>query len=353
MITKEHIKTLHHHPKRVATISIIIALAIGIFGYIEINKKVPAPVVADNSSAGNVSGNSSPSHDLTLAFLTGGRIESVYVKAGDKVSKGQILAALDSGNTKGALAEAQAAYQKIIDGATGTDIDVAKAAVNTAEVNLDGVTKQQTVLVDNAYSTLLNSSIAATPVGNYIGYNAPIVSGSYTCSQEGSYDLKTYSSTSGISVTYSGMEQGSLLLTNIPRPMGNCGLFLSSSETNAPEAGAEFTVDIPNTDGANYNSNNNAYQLALQNKQQAIAGAQATLDQANASLTALVTAARPEDVTAAEGAVEIAQAAYDNTIITAPEDGTVVSVAIAPGQIATPNAPAVQFTSTVSSGTSN
>jgi len=85
--------------------------------------------------------------------------------------------------------------------------------------------------------------------------------------------------------------------------------------------------------------------LALSAKEQAINGAQATLDQANASLTALVTAARPEDVAAAEGAVQIAQAAYENTIITAPTDGTVVSVNISPGQIATPNAPAIEFIS--------
>ena len=103
-------------------------------------------------------------------------------------------------------------------------------------------------------------------------------------------------------------------------------------------------------------ANYNAYQTALQTKTQAISNAQASLDQANASLTALVTAARPEDVATAEaqvnnaeGAVQIAEAAYENTIITAPSDGTIASVAIAPGQIATPNAPAIEFTSLTSS----
>ena len=99
-------------------------------------------------------------------------------------------------------------------------------------------------------------------------------------------------------------------------------------------------------------ANYNAYQVAQGTKNQAIANAQATLDQANTSLTALVAAARPEDVATAQaqmdnasGAVQIAQAAFQNTIITAPSDGTVVSVAIAPGQIATPNSPAIEFTS--------
>jgi multidrug efflux pump subunit AcrA (membrane-fusion protein) len=345
---KQHIKSLPHHPKRVIIISLIIAIAIGIFGYKEINKKVPTPVVINNSSV-TTDSSSSPSKNLSLGFLVGGRIATVSVKAGDKVSKGQILATLDAGNTKGALAQAQAAYDKIINGATGPTVNISKAAVSAAEVNLTEINKQQGILVQNAHNALLNSTPTAEVIGNYTGYDSPTVSGTYTCNQEGTYDLKTYSSTSGISVNYSGLEQGSFLLTDIPRPMGTCGLFLSFDKTKNLQSGIEFNINIPNKNASNYNSNNNAYQLALQTKEQVIAGAQAALNQANAALTALVTAARPEDVATAKGALEIAQAAYENTIITAPDNGTVTSVAIAPGQIASPNAPAMQFTSNTSS----
>jgi len=344
----KHIKSLPHHPKRVIVISLIIALLVGVFGYLQINKKVALPVITNNSDS-TTNSNSASSQDLTLGFLVGGRIQTVLVKAGDKVSKGQILATLDAGNTKGALAEAEAAYEKIINGATGPTIDVAKAAVNTAQVNLDQTTKQQDTLVENAHNTLLNSSPAAETVGDSTGYDTPTVTGAYTCDKEGTYDLKTYSSGGGISVSYTGLEQGSFLLTDIPRPMGVCGLFLSFDKTKFLQAGAEYNVNIPNKNAPNYNANNNAYQLAVQTKEQAISLAQATLDQANASLAALAATARPEDVAAAKGAVEIAQAAYENTVITAPTDGTIVSVAIAPGQIAIPNAPAIEFTSLISS----
>lgn len=355
---KQHIKSLPHHPKRVIIISTIIALAIGIFGYIKINEKSISPSIKDNSSV-DISSTSPQSQDLSLGFLASGRIKTVSVKAGDKVSKGQVLASLDAGNTQGALSQAKAAYetakanyQKIINGATGATIDVAKAAVNTAKVNLTETTKQQGILVQNAYNTLLNSSLTAETVGDFSGYDAPVVSGTYTCGKEGIYNLKTYNSTAGISVSYSGTEQGSFLLTDIPRPLGNCGLFLSFPKTKVLQAGIEYNVNIPNKNAINYNSNNNAYLLALQTREQTINSAQASLDQANASLTALVAAARPEDVATAQaqvdnaqGAVEIAQAAYENTIITAPADGTIVSVAITPGQIAASNAPAIEFTS--------
>src|SRR5665647_923288 len=124
---KQHIKSLPHHPKRVIIISVIIALAIGVFGYIKINKKVATPIIKDNSSV-SVNGNNNPSlpQNLTLGFLVGGRIKSVSVKAGDTVKKGQVLAELDAGNTLGTLtqakalyATAEANYQKVINGATG------------------------------------------------------------------------------------------------------------------------------------------------------------------------------------------------------------------------------------------
>ena len=341
----KHIKSLPHHPKRVIIISLTVALIIGIFGYIQINKKVNPPVVQGTSDTTNASA----PQNLSLGFLAGGRIQTVLVKAGDKVTKGQILATLDAGNTKGALAQAQAAYEKIINGATGPTIDVAKAAANTAKVNLTEVTKQQSTLVQNAKNTLLNSTVAAETVGNYSGYDSPTVTGTYICDKEGTYDVKTYSSSGGISVTYSGLEQGAFLLTDIPRPMGSCGLFLSFDKNKSLQAGIEYNINIPNKNAPNYNANNNAYLLSVQTKEQAVAGAQATLDQANAALSALVATARPEDVAAAEGAVQIAQAAYENTIIKAPDNGTVISVAITPGQIATPNSAAIEFVSDATS----
>jgi multidrug efflux pump subunit AcrA (membrane-fusion protein) len=285
----------------------------------------------------SLTGNTTASQSVSLGFSSSGNVSNIYSALGKKVSAGQILAELNTSDLLAQLHNAQAG------------LVIAQQQASTSENNLANVTAQQTTLVSNALNTLLNSTPTALSVGNYIGYDAPTVSGTYTCTQEGTYDLNTYSSSSGISVSYTGLEQGSFLLTSVPRPMGNCGLFLSFDKTKTLQAGAEFNVNIPNKNAPNYNANNDAYQLALQNKEQAINVSQAALDQANANLTALVTTARPEDIATAKGALEIAQAAYQNTIITAPSDGTIVSVAIAPGQIASPNAPAIEFISLTSS----
>jgi HlyD family secretion protein len=280
------------------------------------------------------------STDLDLSLQSSGMISKVYVKEGDVAHAGQLLAEEDTSDLVSQLHNAEAG------------LTIAKQQASTAKSNLENVTAEQNTLVANAKNTLLNSTPMALVIGDNNGYDAPTVSGTYTCDQEGTYDLKTYYSTSGISVSYTGLEQGSFLLTDVPRPMGKCGLFLSFDKTKSLQAGIEYNVNIPNKNAPNYNANQNAYQLALTTKEQTINGAQAVLDQANASLTALVTAARPEDVATAqaqmdnaEGTVQIARAAYENTIITAPNDGTIVSVAITPGQIATANAPAIEFIS--------
>ncbi len=354
---KQHIISLPHHPKRVIVISLILALAIGVFGYIRINEKSSSAFVAPSASA--ISENLSPARTLTLGFLASGRIKSVSVKAGNAVKKGDVLATLDAGNTLGAVAQAKAAYemakanyQKVINGATGSTIDVAKAAVNTAEINLNEITKQQEILVDNAYRTLLNSSLQAQNISDYSVYNSPTVSGTYDCKKEGFYNIKTYSSTGGISVNYSGIEEGTLLLTDVPRPMGSCGLFLSFDQTKQLSSGLEFNIQIPNKSAPNYNLNNNAYKLALQTKEQSILLAQAALDQANSNLQLIASGARREDIAIAQaqvensfGSLQIANAAYNNTIITAPTDGVVTAVYIAEGQIAASNAAAIEFIS--------
>lgn len=353
----KHIKTLPHHPKRVIVISLIVALALGTFGYIQINKK-PAGLTAEDQNA-NLGTEQSENNILSLGFLAGGRIKTVSVKAGDTVKAGQVLAALDSENTLGALAQtkaaleaAQANYKKIINGATGAAIDVAKAAVNTAQVNLDGVSKQQNILVSNAHANLLNSTLTANLLNSDNPMTPPSISGTYAKDAEGVITFSINQAGSGGYATFSGLVNSTTAAsTTTPEPIGDSGLYIEFNSI-APYIGTTWQINIPNKSAPNYLANYNAYQSALQNQNQMVGNAQATLDQANASLAALAAAARPEDVAvaqaavgSAQGAVQIAEANYENTVIIAPADGTIVSVAIAPGQIATSNAPAIEFTS--------
>ncbi len=347
----KHIKALSDSPKKVIIISLILALIIGIYSYNKINKKIINPVLNDNLSKNTLSPN-----NLSLGFLSSGRIKSVSVRAGDIVKKGQILAELDAGNTIGALtqaralyATAEANYNKIINGATSPTIDVAKASVNTAKVNLEQITNQQNTLVANAYRNLLNSSPEAIPDNKDVSYAPPIITGNYNLGKEGTIKLGFYYSSRGVSFSISGIAEGTGTCDTISsQPIGNTGLFIKCLSNNIDTN--NWNIEIPNKKASNYLTNYNAYQLALQTKNQAIDGAQAILYQANTSLTALVSSARPEDIEVAQaqmnsalGAVQIAEATYNNTIITAPSDGVVTSVIITPGQIATANTSSIEL----------
>jgi HlyD family secretion protein len=89
------------------------------------------------------SGNITVSRDASLAFGTGGKVEAVYVEAGDQVSQGDVLAKLDTGTLELALAQAQLALSSAeynLDKAqqiyTQADLNAAKAAVSNANTYL-------------------------------------------------------------------------------------------------------------------------------------------------------------------------------------------------------------------------
>jgi len=85
------------------------------------------------------SGNITVSRDASLAFGTGGKVEAVYVEAGDEVSQGDVLAKLDTGVLELALAQAELALSSAEYNLDKTqqvyaqpDLSTARAAVSSA-----------------------------------------------------------------------------------------------------------------------------------------------------------------------------------------------------------------------------
>ncbi|MDE2311909.1 MAG: efflux RND transporter periplasmic adaptor subunit [Patescibacteria group bacterium] len=287
--------------------------------------------------------------DLDLSFKTSGIVQRVYVKEGDKVKAGQVLAALSQSDqlasltqAQGALAQAQASYEKVLAGASSQDIAVAQAAVDAAKINLANVQSQQQVLVDNAYSALLNSTFAAVAKTNNISTLTPTISGSYSNSDQGNYVITLYSTGVGWHFTLSGLETGDGVVSTIaPVPLGTRGLYIQFPTGNL-YVGDTWTISIPNAKASNYLTNYNAYQAALQTQKTAVDTAQTGLTQAQAALALKQAQARPADVDAAkaqiltaQGQVQAAQSALENTMVRAPADGTITSVDIKVGEQAT------------------
>ncbi len=298
--------------------------------------------------------------DLDLSFTGSGVVKQVKVKEGDVVKAGQVLATLDQVSAQaslttamGGLAQARANYEKVLAGSSDQQVAVSQAAVNTAEVALQNASTsltttiaQQNTSVNNAYNTLLNTSFSAIPGSGNLSNVSPAITGTYNGTAQGQYKISLYQSGVGLGFQVSGLESASGISQSQPVPLGTHGLYIQFNGT--PSSSDTWTVNIPNTYSPTYTANYNAYQTALQSQATAVSAAQgqvssaqSALAQAQANLDQALAKARPADVSAAQaailsaqGQVQSAQALYNNTVLTAPADGTITKVDIKLGELA-------------------
>jgi HlyD family secretion protein len=285
------------------------------------------------------------STDLNLSFKTTGVVSKINVTEGDKVKAGQVLATLDQSSqsasltsARGSVAQAEAAYQKVLAGSSSANVAVAQVNLTNAQASLANTQKQQQVLVNNAYSTLLNSTLSAVAGPSNSDSVVATVSGTYTGQSQGIYNFTIYSTGSGFRFKLSGLETADGQVSTSPQPLGTNGLFIQFS-SNVVSSNDSWNITIPNTQAANYVANYNSYQSALQTQTAQVTTAQNAVAAAQAALNVQTAQPQPADVAAAQaqilvaqGQLQSAQAAYDNTIITAPADGTITSVDTKVGQ---------------------
>jgi RND family efflux transporter MFP subunit len=318
----------------VIPVVLVIVLGLGFFVYKNVGLTPNVNLDSENNT--NLSVLDSSSQDfkdgevINLAFPKSGRVNEVSVKEGEIVKKGQILASLDGADALGALQIAKANYEKVLNGATGADIDVLKAAVKTAEINLENTKSQQALAVKTAYTNLLNSTPEANLYPTEKNNGSPIISGNYNLGKEGQIIVSIDLNASSFK-THGLLSVDGDVSTNTPQPIGNSGLFIEFP-TGVTLNNTEWSIDIPNKKAPNYLANYNAYQTA-------VSQAKFAIDQSAAMLAIKKAAARGSDIDlanadilSAQGQVQAAQAHYNDTIISAPVDGTVTSIDIKIGE---------------------
>ena len=295
-----------HKPKIAISLAAIVAIVIGIVAFRAVGK-APTVTIPDNTAPSGTVVTNSSNNVFDLAFPNAGRVASVSVKVGDQVVKGQTLATLDAGAALGAVTQAKGA------------LELAQAQYGSLDVQYGNAKKQQDVLVENAYRTLLSSGLTATPTIQDDSH-VPTITGTYTCDTEGVYTISPYTSgaTSGYSFTYDGLEKGSGTVTfSAPQPLGNCGLYIQFAQGFS--GATKWVVSIPNEKSANYVTNKNNYDLAVATRDQVLSQYAANLGQNGSSSANTAKAA----VDSAEGVYQAALGAYANNVIVAPVSGTV------------------------------
>ena len=368
---KEHIKTLPHHPKRVILISLAIAIVIGIFGYIKINQKSNDYLELNSEMLASKNSVISENQNLTLGFLSGGRIKSVLVKSGDRVTGGQILATLDAGNASGALMQAKAAYataeanyEKVINGATEADVTVSNSSVEISQTNLVHSKESLILALNNSLTTAEN----AVNNNTNIVFNNPNSENLELASTNAAFNNQTLENkivnerlllnkmfslwTQELGELNSDMNlidsenNGLGHLQDVAVYLDNLNLLFTQYDSAGPSS---FKTSVVSGILSARTSITNQI-TSLTAAGQAVSNAERNVEQSQAIFKQKTSEARPEDIEIAKaqvnnafGAVQIAEAAYQNTVIIAPSNGIVISVSILPGQIAIPNAPAIEF----------
>jgi HlyD family secretion protein len=264
-----------------------------------------------------LSGSTQSASAVNLGFASQGRVASVTVKEGDKVSAGEVLAVLDTADLQASLKNARAA------------LTIAEANNTNTATNLSTVTAQQNTLVQNAYNTLLSDHLEADPINLSITAPAPTITGTYN-GPEGQYHIHVYASgaNSGASFTVSGLETGFTQEAAIsaPVPLGSKGLYIQF-QPNSIYAGSDWVVNIPNTHSSTYTADKNAYDAAVAARTQAITTAENALN--NASNTGTVAQAQIDQ---AQAQVDSVVAQISQREIIAPFNGVVSAVNVKPGQ---------------------
>ena len=288
--------------------------------------------------------------DLSLSFSKSGVVKSLKVKVGDTVKEGQVLATLEGGpelaaltSAKGALAAANARLKRTVEGASSEEVALATLALANAKRDFENTQTSQATLVKNAYDNLLNSTPEAVPTSGTSDATSPTISGNYALGKEGVITINISPTGNGYTFSASGLTTGSgIVTTTTPQPIGDSGLYIKfPSATNINTNGAGWNINIPNKKASTYLTNFNAYDSALKTQAAAISSAQSLVDQRQAELTIKTAVARSSDIDlakadilSAEGQMQLALANYNNTIITAPADGTITKVDIKLGELA-------------------
>lgn len=270
--------------------------------------------------------------DLNLSFNTNGIVKSIKVKVGDKVKAGNIIATLDQAkelatltSARGALAAADARYKRILEGATNEEI-------NLAQIILDQTKITQATLINNAYQNLLNSTLEVVSSSSSDNYTAPTISGTYNLGKEGKIMVEVGFS-GGTFETYGLIKTSGNVSTTNSQPIGNSGLYIQFPSGMTLNY-TDWVIEIPNKNASDYLSNYNAYQAALTQAKSAIDQRTAELDLKKASARQSDIDLAKADILSAQGQVEQATAKYNDTVITAPLDGTITNIDIKPGELA-------------------
>lgn len=323
----------------------------------------PGEFVQEVSASGKVV----PARDVELGFTQSGRIASVSVDVGDRVSAGATLARLDSGELSAALSQRRAALdtqkarlEAIKQGTRPEEIAVAESQVDSSLIALSQTKAALLDEVRDAY-TVADSAVRNNVfpfVTNPRG-NSPQLNFTVTDSQAAVDFVSDVVVIENMLVEWQGDVAGateSMLpaltaqaqtnLAMVATFLSDASAVLSRAQTNQSVSAsmiAGYSADVSaarTTVGTEISALTSAT-TAERNAAAALESAERNLSLKAAGAVAADIAAQEAQIKAAEAEVESVLSQINKTVITAPFSGTVVAVEARAGAIASPNQPLI------------
>ena len=303
--------------------------------------------------------------EVVLSFEASGRVVAVAVKEGQRIEKGQVLAQLDQADlalqvrsAEAALASAQAQLDALQEGPRPEEIRASEAQVAAAQAALDQAEAQRDQLQSGATDAEIAAAQAAVKSAQ-ASYDR--VKAGPTAEERAQAEAALESAQASVRQAQAaydrvagredvGMLPESLALENatieLQRAQANYQALLSRP-TAADLAAAQAQVAQAQAQLAQLQA---SVDPQLRVAEAAVDAAEAQRDIAQAQLDLLRAGARRSKIAAAEAQVEQAQVAVDSARLAAkrakleaPLGGTVASINVEPGELVSPQMPAMTF----------
>ncbi len=334
----------------IAIVAVVIVIGIFIFTRSKSSSSIQTGTVTKQNLQETVlsTGQVVSGTDLNLSFQSSGVVNRVSVVEGDNVAQGQVLASLSDASAlasltsaQGSLEEAQANYEKLLDGATTQSVQTSQDSVNSAKQNLA-----------NAYSSAVDTlSDASTSI--YNAYNvAQVIQKNYftTSDSEGiqvqnsENDLKSsmQAGQNSLGIAQKSMAPADIdsaitqMISSLNNSYNDMSIIRSQCDLGtyyySVTATDKASLDTQKTDLNTQLTNVTALEqniaslnLSLQTAQDQLSLTQAPPTQADIDLA-------KAQITSAQGQVDAAQAQVNNSVIVAPISGTITEVDIKVGE---------------------
>ncbi|OGG78362.1 hypothetical protein A3A36_02085 [Candidatus Kaiserbacteria bacterium RIFCSPLOWO2_01_FULL_52_12b] len=282
----------------------------------------------------SVSGTVIPAKNVDLGFAANGRIAGVYVKVGQRVNAGAVLAETENGDLVATLAQAKADLDALLSGTRPEEIAVASASVTNAESSLVNAIQSAYTASDDAVHNRADVFFSNPRTAPELSFIVPNVNLKILVERD--------RSDTELALTAWALLVPKLSSENAARMAVQAQNYLTQVTTLLADANAAINQGLPDTATSAATLSSYATTLAtgrtnVNTAATTLTSAMTTLDAALKNLSLKQAGATKDAVAAQQAIIANARAALAKTYVVAPFNGIVTRMDAKVGEVVSPS----------------